>query len=274
MLKNLNKQLSKLMLCSSFCLIAPSVSAANGQLSLVSVGIGDPDNITIKAQKTIQEADIVFGMSRVQEQFPDLLADKTLYEAGHGLFTPMQHRNRSKTEVEAMEKKARTVIREAIVAGKNVAIIDYGDPLVYGPQTGYLHEFRDLDPQVIPGVSSFNAANAALATGITSGKNSHSVILTAAMSAHPDYQGSDSLAKLAAARSSLVFFTMGMDLSAVVSQLQEHYPLETPMAIVRHAGYAERQEVTKTTLGTILQDTNNGEDLPFEHLIYIGDFLQ
>ncbi|KGF25456.1 SAM-dependent methyltransferase [Oligella urethralis] len=264
------KRLSSLLI---LCLAIPTAAASNGQLSLISMGIGDADNITVKALRTLEAADIVFGMQVVMDKYPDLLADKELHEAGHGLFTSMKQ-PMSASELKAFEDKNRQIIREAIANGKNVAIIDYGDPLVYGPQSGYLDEFRDLSPQVIPGISSFNAANAALATSITSGKSSHSVILTAAMNADENYQGSDSPATLAASKSSLVFFTMKMNLPEVVAQLKTHYPDETPIAIVNHAGSAEQQQVIKTTLGTLLKDTDEGEKLPFEHLIYVGDFLQ
>lgn len=244
-----------------------------GQLYLVSVGIGDPDNITVKAQKTIARADIIFGMKRVQERFPDLIADKEVYEAGHALFTPMAHRGKTESEVEATEQQARDIIRNAIKDGKTVAIIDYGDPTIYGPQIGYLHEFRDLEPVVIPGISSFNAANAALATGVTNGKNSHSVIITAAMGLRDGYEGKDSLAQLAKSQSSLVFFTMGLDLAEAVEQLQQHYPANTPIAIVSHAGEDTKQSILKATLDTIIEKTEGGK-LPFEHLIYVGDFLE
>jgi len=250
---------------------------ANGQTSsqfyLVSMGIGDPDNITVRALKTARQADVVFAMTRVQENFSELLQGKEVYNAGHGLFTPMARRKQTDEEVDALEAQTRNIIRKAVNAGKTVAVLDYGDPLVYGPQVGYLKEFQDLNPVVIPGVSSFNAANAVLAQGVTNGPRNESVILTAAKTTREGYQGTDPLVKLAESQSTLAFFTMGLALPEVVRQLMQHYPEKTPVAIVLHAGVAEKQSVLRATLDTIVERTEGGT-LPFEHMIYVGEFLE
>ncbi|MBK1701649.1 SAM-dependent methyltransferase [Thiococcus pfennigii] len=243
-----------------------------GQLYLVSLGIGDPDNITVRAQKTIAGADIVLGMERLREQYGELLRGKDLHEAGHGLFRPLGRRARDGETIAAQEAQVRRLVREAVAAGKRVAVIDYGDPTIYGPQIGYLREFADLDPVVVPGISSFNAANAALGRSLTDGDGSRSVILTAAAGRRGE--GSrDTLEKLAETRSTLVLFTMRSQLPEVIEQLRRQYPGETPIAIVSHAGYAEREQVLTATLDTILERVG-GADLPFEHLIYVGDFLR
>ncbi len=261
------------LIISCLFFVSSAALAAQGGLYLVSVGIGDPDNMTVKARKLLERADIVFGMKRVREQLPELLQGKEVHEAGHGLFGPMARRDKPAAEVEAMEAETRRIVREGVKAGKTVVVLDYGDPTIYGPQTGYLKEFHDLAPEVVPGISSFNAANAALARGITDGGMSRSVIITAAMGARDGYKGSDTLEKLAETRSTMVFFTMGMKLPEVVRKLKQHYPGETPIAIVSHAGVARKQAVLQATLDTVVERTSGGE-LPFEHLIYVGDFLR
>lgn len=248
-------------------------AAEQGKLYLVSVGIGDPDNITVKAQKIIKQADLLIGGRRLTENFADLVQGKQVHEAGHGLFTPMQRRNMDDDKATAMEQKNRDLIRQAIKAGKTVAVVDYGDPMIFGPQTGYLQEFQDLNPVVVPGVSSFNASNAALARSVTSGKTSQSVILTSVGSARKDYKGTDPLARLAQTQSTIALFTMRVDLPLVVSQLKQHYPGDTPVAIVSHAGYSDKQQVLRATLDTVV-DRVSDSDLPFEHMIYVGKFLQ
>lgn len=248
-------------------------ASSRGRLFLISVGVGDPDNITVRAHKTLAQADLVFCMPRVRDRFADLLADKPVHDAGHGLFTPLARRDATDAQVDAMESRARQTIRKALAEGKTVAILDYGDPCLYGPQAGYLHEFRDLDPVVIPGISSFNAANAALATSVAGGTRSRSVILTAARNADAAYRGDDRLDKLAETRSTMVLFTMGIDLPQVVEQLAGHYPADTDVALVCHAGEVERQSVLRATLGTVLELVGDHPP-PFEHLLYVGDFAK
>jgi precorrin-4 methylase len=70
----------------------------------------------------------------------------------------------------------------------------------------------------------------------------------------------------------MVLFTMRDTFQSFIAALLTEYPSETPLAIVRHAGQRERQRVDVTTLGTAFQAVK-GDDLGFEYLIYVGDFL-
>ena len=70
----------------------------------------------------------------------------------------------------------------------------------------------------------------------------------------------------------MVFFTMFLNMEDVVKKLRTHYPSDTPIAIVLYAGYKGKEKVIEGTLDTILEKTK-GDKLPFEHLIYVGDFL-
>ncbi|KMY66216.1 uroporphyrin-III methyltransferase [Desulfocarbo indianensis] len=262
---------------------AQDVQAAQGKLYLVGLGVGDLDNMTIRAHRVLTQADIIFGMKHDFKQYAELFKGKELHEAGHLLFMEksLQKRGRDKMppkrmppdKHQAMQEETRRIIREAVAAGKTVAVVSGGDPMLYGPHTGYLQEFADLKPEVVPGLSCFNAANAALQRGPNKGFVSHSVILTAAMTTSKGYKGKDTLAKLGETQSTMVFFTMRMNLPEVVAQLKESYPGDTPIAIVSYAGYQDREKVLVASLDTILEKTK-GEKLPFEHLIYVGDFLK
>lgn len=248
-----------------------ALAAEKGGLYLVSTGVGDPDNMTVRAHKIISKASIVFARKGASERMPELLAGKEIHDAGHGMFWNNGNKgNRPKAEIAAQEDATRRIIRTGVAAGKTVVILDNGDPAIYGPHTGYLKEFSDLNPEVVPGISSFNAANAALKTGVTGG-SSRAVILTAATQT-PGEKTGDTLARLAESRSTMVFF-MDRNLAEAVKQLKTHYAGTTPIAIVSEAGSAKKQAVLKATLDTVVERTGNGK-LPFQHLIYVGDFLQ
>lgn len=251
----------------------PSATAASSpRLLLISVGIGDADNMTVRARRALEGADLVFCMPRVRQRLGHLLDGKEIHDAGHGLFTPLARRDSSEGEVADQEAEVRRIVRQAVGSDRTVAVLDYGDPCLYGPQAGYLREFQDLQPVVIPGISSFNAANAALGRALATRQGTNSVILATARQARPDYGGRDSLARLAETRPTMVIFTMGIDLPLVVAQLSQHYPGDTPVAIVAQAGVPEQQSVRHGTLATLAQDAA-ADPPPFEHLIYVGDFL-
>jgi precorrin-4/cobalt-precorrin-4 C11-methyltransferase len=252
---------------------------ASAQLYLVSMGNGDTDNITLRAINTIRDSDIIFCDKRTRDKFPILLQDKEIHDPGFGLFAiygkkPEEAKKNKRFKYEEKIKELHeitTIIRNAVKQGKVVSVLESGDPTIYGPNMWYLEAFEDLDPEVIPGVSCFNAANAALRKGVTSGIKAHSVILTASFE-REEYTGPDSIEKLARNQSTMVFFTMFLDLEKVVEKLRTHYSPDTPIAIVLFAGYKEKEKIIHATLDTILEKTK-GEKLPFEHLIYVGDFL-
>ena len=71
----------------------------------------------------------------------------------------------------------------------------------------------------------------------------------------------------------MVLFTMRAEFKDFVSKLSVNYPPETPVAIVKHAGNVDREEVIQGTLGTILNQVSH-DSLPFEYVIYVGEFLK
>lgn len=212
-------------------------------------------------------------------KFPILLQGKDIHDPGFGLFamygkSPEKAKKSKRFNYEEKMKQLKqinTIIREAVKEGKIVSVLASGDPTIYGPNMWYLEAFEDLDPEVVPGISCFNAANAALRKGVTSGVNAHSVILTASFG-REEYTGPDQIEKLAESQATMVFFTMFLDMEKVVKKLKSHYPPDTPIAIVLFAGYKDKERIIDGTLDTILEKTK-GEKLPFEHLIYVGDFL-
>lgn len=249
------------------------------QLYLVSIGSGDPDNMTLRAVNTIKDSDIVFCRKETRDRFPILLQGKEIHDPGFGIFAiygkkPEEAKKNRRFNYEEKIKQLNEIIgiiRNAVKEGKWVSVLCSGDPTVYGPNMWYLEAFEDLNPEVIPGISCFNAANAALRKRVTSGEKAHSVILTASFG-RDEYAGPDSIEKLAQHQATLVFFTMFMDLEKVVKKLRTHYPSDTPIAIVLFAGYKDKERIIYGTLDTIVEETS-GKDLPFEHLIYVGDFL-
>ncbi len=259
--------------------IAADAAAPNPpapQLYLVGVGPGDPDLVTIRALNVMKKADLLFGSSRVKEKFPAELEGKEIIDGYWRLFpyygqdpTKLQGEERRDAEELAVKRNAFIgKVREAVSQGKTVAIVDSGDPLIYGPWAWCLEEFEDLRPVVVPGVSCFNAANAALGRGVTNGEHTKSVILTAA-----DWPGkTDTIENLSRHHSTMVLFTMRTDFEEFIKKLSVNYPAETPVAIVIQAGYADKERVIEATLGTILNQVGQ-KDLPFEYMIYVGDFL-
>ena len=256
----------------------PAACGATGGLYLVGLGPGDPDLATVKALKLVQNADVIytFGFD-IYERFAAYLKGKDVKELPSNIFSRYNMRkaksNSSGAEDGKMDRLAQQreslfeEVREAVKGGKQVVFVDSGDPLIYGPWVWMLREFEDLDPEVVPGVSSFNAGLAALKRDGTWAPNTHSVILT---TDRP--QGRDKLESLAALQCSMVIFTHRTNFGDIIEKLKTHYDQKTPIAVVFYAGFKEKQSIVRGSLETI-ESLIKPETLPLEHIIFVGDFL-
>ncbi len=243
---------------------------------LVGLGPGDPDLMTLRAVKVIEKADVIVCSKSWAEKLAEYLKGKKLYHGYWRLFPyyghdPSEFEGDERRECEEYARKRDefvALVRAAIAEGKTVAMLDGGDPLVYGPCAWALEEFEDLNPVVVPGVSCFNAGNAALRRCVTTSDRTKSVILTAA-----DWiGGEDTIEELSAHRTTMVLFTMRTEFGEFIEKLSINYPPETPIAVVKNAGYSEKEEVIESTLGAVLDQV--GKKGPGSvYLIYVGDFL-
>ena len=246
------------------------------QLYLVGVGPGDPDLMTLRAIRAIQQADLVFASPGIAKKCAEYLTGKEVVEGYWRLFPYYGQKREEVPEEEreeydrlaAQRQKFIQMVRQAVAAGKVVALLDNGDPLIYGPWSWTLEEFADLSPVVIPGLSAFNAAHAALRKSPTNATRTKSVILTA-----NDWPGkTDTIPELAKLGASMAIFTMRAEFEDFIGKLRQTLPDDTPVAIVEYAGYKDRERVIIGTLGNILEKVS-GKDLAFEYLIYVGEFL-
>ena len=241
-------------------------------LYLVSMGVGDADLITVRAINTIKKSDVIVCRKETNERFAEYLKGKKFLDislSGWRTYgrdcSKIEDKEKKITCEQNSEKRAKLIsgIRSAIAAGKTVAVLGSGDLLIYGgPYRWYLEEFADVNPLVIPGVSCFNAANAALRKDVASGKETHAVVLTTVRE----------IEKLSKHHPTMVIFTMHTKFKELVGKLKKLYPPQTPIAVVVYAGYKEKERVIKGRLNTILELVGD-EKFPFEHLVYVGDFL-
>jgi precorrin-4/cobalt-precorrin-4 C11-methyltransferase len=144
--------------------------------------------------------------------------------------------------------------------GIDVARLHSGDPAIYGATA---EQMRRLDAmgiayEVVPGVSSFTAAAAAVQSELTRPEVSQSVILTRVSGRASAVPESESIASLAAHRATMCIFLSGPHLAKIVADLLLHYPGSTPVTLVYRASWPE-QRVYQGTLDTVLAENRRGE---------------
>jgi precorrin-4/cobalt-precorrin-4 C11-methyltransferase len=228
------------------------------QVSFVGAGPGDPDLITVKGHKLLTEADVVIYAGSLVN--PAILA-----------VTPPGceiHNSASMTLDEVIG-----VIKAAVSQGKKVVRLHTGDPSIYGAiqeQIDLLNKL-EISWQVVPGVSSFLAAAAALGQEYTLPGVSQTVIITR-MEGRTPVPEKEQIRSLAAHQTTMcIFLSVHMFGELVQELLDGGYAAETPVAVVEKASWPE-QRIFRGTLTTIA-DQLVAAGVSRTAMVIVGDVL-
>lgn len=145
-------------------------NSIQGRLFGVGVGPGDPELLTLKAQRVIASADVIafpsakHGRSVARSIVADFLrGDQVELPMIYPITTETtSHPLGYEGAIRDFYDSAAAEIEAHLDAGRDVAVLCEGDPFFYGSYM-YLHErLADrYETKVVPGVTSFSAASAA-----------------------------------------------------------------------------------------------------------------
>ncbi len=141
-----------------------------GILYGVGVGPGDPELLTLKAQRILNEADVIAVPDKGTGEKTALTIIGALAE-GKPLLYCQAPMTRDPVRLEAAYEANARLIAGLLDEGKTVAFITLGDPSVYATYI-YTHRrvlARGYEARIIPGVPSFCAVAAALGGGLCEG---------------------------------------------------------------------------------------------------------
>lgn len=228
-----------------------------GKVHFIGAGPGDPELLTIKGKRLLEEADvIIYAGSLVNPQLLEAAKPGCSIYDSAGM---------------TLEQVIDTM-REASGGGMSIARLHTGDPSIYGAIREQIDELDRLgiECEVVPGVSSFTASAAALKKEFTLPDISQTVICTRLEGRTPVPE-SESLESLASHRASMAIFLSVHMIDEVASRLIPHYGESAPVAIVQKASWSDQKIVT----GTLSNIAKKAREAGIEKTaqILVGEFL-
>ncbi len=235
-----------------------------GLVSLLGAGPGDPELITARALRRLNEADVVLYDALAH---PDLL--RHAKPEAELVFV-------GKRAGRASERQANInarLIAEA-QAGRRVVRLKGGDPYLFGRGSEEAEALvaAGIPFEVVPGVPSPMAAAAYAGISLTHRDLASSVAYVTATESEEKDASAHDWTKLATATQTLVFFMGLRRLESLMRRLSEHgRSLDTPVAVVSCASLPTQRTVVGTLRDIAAKCEQAALDMPA--LTIVGDVV-
>ncbi|WP_103865701.1 precorrin-4 C(11)-methyltransferase [Aquimarina sp. I32.4] len=224
-------------------------------IAIVGAGSGDPELLTLKGQYILENADcILYAGSLVPEALTHMAKEGALV------------RNSASMTLE--EQVA--IMDQYYAEGKSIVRLHSGDPSIYGAIQEQMTIFdeKGYEYYIVPGISSFQAAAAYLKSEFTIPEVAQTIILTRGEgnTPMPEHEKIADMAKLRATM--CIFLSVGIA-KKIQTQLLEHYPANTPLAVLYRVSWEDEQVWTGelSQLTTIIKENKLSRTV----LIVVGE---
>lgn len=191
-------------------------ASRGGHIEIVGAGPGDPDLVSVRGRQLLERADLILYAG-------SLVPKELTYCAKPGCVV------RSSASMNLEEQFE--LMKEFYDFGKLVVRLHTGDPCIYGAiqeQMAFFDRYG-MSYHITPGISSFQAAAAALRSQFTIPERVQTIILTRGEGRTPMPE-KEQLHKLAASQSTMCIYLSAGIVDEVQKELLMAYPPETPVA--------------------------------------------
>lgn len=245
--------------CENFTVAIALDSAAvrQGHIEIVGAGPGDPELISVRGRRFLEEADLIL--------YAGSLVPRELTEcAKAGAII------RSSASMTLEEQFA--LMKEFYDRGQLVVRLHTGDPCIYGAIQEQMNFFDryGMRYHITPGISSFQAAAAALQSQFTIPEKVQTIILTRGEGRTPMPE-KEKLSLLARSQSTMCIFLSAGVIDQVQQELLEHYPPTTPVAACYHLTWKD-ERIYRGELKDLAQIVKEN-NLTLTTMIVVGDAI-
>ena len=217
------------------------------KVTLVGAGPGDPELLTLKALKAIQQATVLF--------VDDLVSDEIVaFASANARIVHVGKRGGCKSTPQAfIEKLMLTAAKE----GENVVRLKGGDPFIFGRGGEEVEHLLAAGVQVdvVNGITAGLAAVTSLGVPLTHRLHAHGVVFVTGH-AKPGDGGTDWRALAATAHSARLTLVIYMGVSGaerIQNDLLTGLPASTPVAVIQNASLPSQRHIA-TTLAQLAVD--------------------
>lgn len=229
----------------------------NGHIEIVGAGPGDPELVSVRGKRFLQKADLIlYAGSLVPRELTHYAKDGAVVRS-----------SASMTLEEQFE-----LMKEFYDRGLLVVRLHTGDPCIYGAIQEQMAFFdrHGMHYHITPGISSFQAAAAALRSQFTIPEKVQTIILTRGEGRTPMPE-KEQLHKLAQSQSTMCIYLSAGIVDQVQEELLQAYPPETPVAACYKLTWKEERiyRGQLKDLAKIVKDNN----LTLTTLLVVGDAI-
>ncbi len=225
-----------------------------GFVEFVGAGPGDPELVSVKGKRLLQTADyILYAGSLVPRELTEYAKSGCVVESSAGMDL--------QTQLESMKR--------FYDRGLSIVRLHTGDPCIYGAIQEQMAIMDDWgwNYHITPGISSFQAAAAALRSQFTIPEEVQTIILTRGEGRTPMPE-KEQLRKLAQSQSTMCIYLSAAIAEKVQAELMIHYPPETPVAVCYKLTWQD-EKIYRCTLETLAQTVKENK-LKMTTLIVVG----
>jgi precorrin-4 C11-methyltransferase len=201
----------------TFAVAMDAYACRQGHIEIVGAGPGDPELVSVRGRRMLEEADLIlYAGSLVPRELTDCARKGAVV--------------RSSADMTLEEQFA--LMKTFYDKGLFVVRLHTGDPCIYGAIQEQMNFFDryGMSYHITPGLSSFQAAAAALRSQFTIPEKVQTIVLTRGEGRTPMPE-KEKLHLLARSQSTMCIFLSAGVAEEVQEQLLQHYPPTTPVAV-------------------------------------------